>query len=150
MASSERQINVPPYQLCSLIPKVQPFSDLEGSFQGGRTAPQNRITCAQALGMYTLRSCERHCWVKLGRNIYIGCSDGVLLRYSLEEAGNVGLQSLSITLVLSCLALSGWNIQSSTAPKYPRKSSNWQHSTSSYYIKSISLVQFVTPRVSRT
>lgn len=85
--AAERQLDVPPYQLCPLIPKVQPLSNLEHEFQG-RRGTATRINTAQAFGelqKLAIEAVDAHEVARTGRNIYVGCEDGSLLRYTLED-----------------------------------------------------------------
>jgi hypothetical protein len=59
---TERKLDVPPYQLLPLIPKLLPFSDLERDFGGRRRTASGpvkaKVTAVQAFG----RAYERILW----------------------------------------------------------------------------------------
>jgi hypothetical protein len=81
--------DVPPYQLQSLVASV---NEPGGPFSLTPAGVPNEVRCAQALGAEVNPECScaradltRAVWA--GSEIYVGCSNGELLRYAIEEHG---------------------------------------------------------------
>ncbi|KAI5122616.1 hypothetical protein M0805_008706 [Coniferiporia weirii] len=71
--ASINPVDVPPYQVQQLVPLVfdNDVPDSGLAFGGSSNVAKPQVTCAQALGP----------------EIYVGCSDGTLLRYALQVNG---------------------------------------------------------------